>query len=106
MLRKQEDMLKKEQEDMLRKQEDMLKEQEDMLEEKAMEEEVERALVKARLCKAAESDLDWQLAGDATATSVAAALRSVSECSCTEYGPGRITRPGAVEYDALRARLG
>ncbi|KAF0297920.1 hypothetical protein FJT64_004682 [Amphibalanus amphitrite] len=96
MLRKQEDMLKKEQEDilrkqedMLRKQEDMLKEQEDMLEEKAMEEEVERALVKARLCKAAESDLEWERRHDFDGENVALVPR---ECNVTE-GPVTVDLP-------------
>ncbi|KAF0302829.1 hypothetical protein FJT64_025111 [Amphibalanus amphitrite] len=89
MLRKQEDMLKKEQEDMLRKQEDMLKEQEDMLEEKAMEEEVERALVKARLCKAAESDLEWERRHDFDGENVALVPR---ECNVAE-GPVTVDLP-------------
>ncbi|KAF0293393.1 hypothetical protein FJT64_008784 [Amphibalanus amphitrite] len=94
--KEQEDMLKKEQEDilrkqedMLRKQEDMLKEQEDMLEEKAMEEEVERALVKARLCKAAESDLEWERRHDFDGENVALVPR---ECNVAE-GPVTVDLP-------------
>ncbi|KAF0299799.1 hypothetical protein FJT64_027548 [Amphibalanus amphitrite] len=68
---------------MLRKQEDMLKEQEDMLEEKAMEEEVERALVKARLCRAAENDLEWERRHDFDGENVALVPR---ECNVAE-GP-------------------
>ncbi|KAF0291427.1 hypothetical protein FJT64_010495 [Amphibalanus amphitrite] len=93
--RKERERQKKEQEDMLRKQEDMLKEQEDMLEEKAMEEEVERALVMARLCKAAESDLEWERRHDFDGENVALAPR---ECE-VEEGPAM----NAVEGPAAQA---
>ena len=37
-----------------------MRNEEDALEEKTMEEEVERALVRARLCRAAENELEWE----------------------------------------------
>ncbi|XP_043245749.1 uncharacterized protein LOC122393608 [Amphibalanus amphitrite] len=95
--RKERERQKEEQEDMLKEQEDTLRKarerqsrkQEDMLEEKAMQEEVERALVKARLCKAAESDLEWERRHDFDGENVALVPR---ECNVAD-GPVTVDLP-------------
>ena len=59
-VRKQAEEMKRQAEEMREQAEETRRHEEDMLEERALEEEVERAVVRARLWKAAENELEWE----------------------------------------------
>ena len=59
-MKRQAEETRKQAEEMREQAEETRRHEEDMLEEKALEDEVERAVVRARLWKAAENELEWE----------------------------------------------